>query len=139
YHSGRPNLARYKYLHWLQREVQVRIGSPPQELEDALSSAVAANPYLQALAFRIAQRPRVWGSAALASSSHLRPLLRSLSAIRTRVWTGLASVRAVAQGVRGYRGQQIDHYYVHNFVASNSRFVRGIVLEIGDRRYSTLF
>ena len=139
YHSGRPNLARYKFLRWLGREVQLRIGKPPQELEDALSSAVAANSPTRALALRVAQRPRVWAREVLASSSQPRLLRRSLDSVRARSLMRLAGARPIPQDIGAYPRHAIDGHYVEGFLANNSRFIRGRVLEIGDTQYSRRF
>lgn len=45
----------------------------------------------------------------------------------------------ISRGFGYHRGEPIDRYFIHKFLAKNSEAIRGRVLEIGDRDYTVRF
>ncbi len=51
----------------------------------------------------------------------------------------LRRTQPVSRDFGYHRGEPIDRYFMHKFLAKNSDAIRGRVLEIGDREYTTRF
>jgi len=51
----------------------------------------------------------------------------------------LGSTKPVSRIFGIERGKAIDRYYIEKFLEENSHFIKGTVLEIGDRRYTKQF
>ena len=51
----------------------------------------------------------------------------------------LRTTQPISRDFGYHRGEPIDRYFMHKFLAKNSDAIRGRVLEIGDREYTTRF
>ena len=51
----------------------------------------------------------------------------------------LRTTEPISRDFGYHRGEPIDRYFIHKFLAKNSDAIRGRVLEIGDRDYTTRF